>query len=234
MKNLTIYAVKLTFTEPMLGTAPSNPDVYADFVASKRFASEKKLAKTTEEIEALKQKEEELAKEELAMLPDEQVEKGTTVFRRDPVHKNLILTDHMIRGFLKEGGSAIGDANGKTWGLTQKIDRWVFVTDAKGKPMRVLPLKRNGKAITEPDGTFERPLRAMTMQGPRVTLACSEIVNPVIEVDFHLTVLPLAQGEKHQINEDTIKSWLEYGQYCGIGQWRNGGYGRFETTITKL
>jgi hypothetical protein len=27
--------VKLTFTEPLLGTAPSNEDIYSDFIGSK-------------------------------------------------------------------------------------------------------------------------------------------------------------------------------------------------------
>ena len=26
---------------------------------------------------------------------------------------------------------------------------------------------------------------------------------------------------------EAVETALEYGRYCGLGQWRNGGYGRF-------
>lgn len=224
-----VLGVKLTFTEPMLGTAPSNPEIYADFIASKKFAAEKKLAKTDEEKAAIEVKEVELTKEELAMLPEE--DKGITVFRRDPVTKALILTDHMCKGFLKEAGASLGDTEEKNWGITQKIDRWFFITDASGASKRIIPITRKGAPIMAPDGQLQRPLRAMTMQGPRVTLACSEQINAPAEVEFHIVLLPLALKEKGRITPELVAQWLSYGQYLGLGQWRTGGMGRFNAEV---
>jgi hypothetical protein len=227
---LSIYSIRLDFTEPMLGTAPSNPEVYADFIASKRFANEKKIATTPEELAAVEAKEIELTKEELAELPPEN--KGVTVFRRSP-NGGLMLTDHMIRGYLKEAAQAMGDTNGKTWGLTSKIDRWIFITDKTGRPIRQLPIMRDGSQVMAPDSMLQRPLRAQTAQGPRVTLASSEMVNAPSYIEFYVTVLPLAEGEKHKLDEQTLKSFFSYGMYSGAGQWRSGGYGRFDATVTK-
>lgn len=79
-------------------------------------------------------------------------------------------------------------------------------------------------ALQMPEGgkvdVLERPLRAETMQGPRVALAKSETVPEgtklVIKVKF------LVDATKK-----TFEEWLDYGALRGIGQWRNGSFGRF-------
>ena len=95
--------------------------------------------------------------------------------------------------------------------MRSKIDNYVFVF-----PRRVYLGK------TKPDGTFERPLRAQTMQGPRITLARSDFIGARSQFEFEIKIV------KHkEITEDTIKSLLDYGQYMGFGQFRNGSFGRF-------
>lgn len=231
IKNLSLYQVHTEFFEPILGTCAGNPTVYADYIAALRFKNEKKVATTPEELAAIEVKEIELTKEELAMLPEE--DKGITVFRRSE-NGGLILLDHMLRGFMKAAAEAVGDRHLESWGLTQKVDRWIFVTDETGRPIRQIPLMRDGSQIMAPDDKCERPLRAKTPQGPRVTLASSEQVNAPAYVDYHLVVLPLAETERHGLKADTLESWLDYGVFSGIGQWRNAGYGRFDTQLTKL
>lgn len=228
----SFYKVSLTITEDMLGTAPSNPDIYTDYIASKALREEKKLAKTADEKAAVQEKQDAITKEELAMLPEDN-QKGITVFRRDPATGTLIVTDTMIRGFLKEGAGAIG-IDGKSWGLTQKIDRFVFVTDETRRPVRMVPILRDDVPVTEPDGIYERPLRAMTMQGPRVTLAASEIVKAPFTLTFYITVVGLGTSEKGKITPDVLKAWFEYGQYTGLGQYRTGGHGRFDAMVTAV
>jgi hypothetical protein len=228
----TLYKVVLTVTEDMLGTAPSNPTIYTDYIASKALKDEKKLAKTDEEKAAVAEKQDAITKDELAMLPEEGA-KGVTVFRREPNTGNLILTDTMIRGFLKEGASAIG-IDGKSWGLTSKIDKFIFVTDETRRPIRMVPILRAGEPVTEPDGIYERPLRAMTMQGPRVTLAASEIVKAPFTLGFYITVVGLGVSDKGKITESVLRSWFEYGIYTGLGQYRTGGHGRFDAVVEAL
>jgi hypothetical protein len=206
MEALKRYHVKLKFISPILGSAPSNKDVYENYVASKHPET------NPEQVAA-----------ESALIPEELPQTGKTIFRVDPATKGLIFLPHQIRGFLKESASAI---TGK--GLTafkSKIDKWIFV-----EPDKIF-LMRDGKLITAAEGTCERPLRAVTAQGPRVSLLSSEQVNEGVEVEFMLLVLPLGQKE---ITVELLKSWLDYGQFQGISQWRNAGFGAFTYELQEL
>src|SRR2546429_1710744 len=79
---------------------------------------------------------------------------GWTTFYRMPDDNEIAcLMDYQVKGFLKEAGNVLKE-NGKIKALRSKVESDVFVF-----PRRI-PLG----AI---DGVIERPLRAMTMQGPR-------------------------------------------------------------------
>jgi hypothetical protein len=224
------FKVTVTVFEDCLGTAPANKDIYSEFVASKALSQEKKLAKTAEERAAVQEKQEQLTREELAQLPEE-AGKGVTVFRRD--RGGLVLTDTMVRGQLKEGAAAMG-AGGSSWGLTSKIDRFIFVTNEVKYPIRTIPLMRAGVQIATPDGTFERPLRAQTPMGQRVTLASSEIVKAPFTLNYYLYVIGLGTTDKGKITEEVLRSWLSAGRYTGYGAFRGGGHGRFEVVIEAV
>lgn len=203
-ESLKRYHVKLSFISPILGSAPSNKDVYENYVASKHVDA------TPEQTAA-----------EVAMIP-ELPQTGKTIFRVDPDTKGLMFLPHQIRGFLKEAGSAI---SGKALtAYKSKIDKWVFV-----EPDKIF-IMRDGEKITQADTTCERPLRAVTAQGPRVSLLSSEQINEGVTVDFDLLVLPLGQKE---ITRELLESWLEYGRFQGISQWRNGSYGRCIYELTE-
>lgn len=199
------YKLKITFTEPYLGSSPCDPEVYAKFIATK-----------------VKDEKEE-AGEEVATLPAESRERsGWTVF-----HKNaygLFVYDYRIRGFLKEAATAITSKT-EVSAIKSKIDKWLFASP------RVIQLcAPGGTFITEPHGVLERPLRAMTMQGPRVSVVRSDLVNAGTYFEAELLTLPL--GEK-DLNEERLRSWLDYGKFQGLGQWRNGSYGRFTYELAK-
>jgi hypothetical protein len=205
---LKTYNVKLTFTTPILGSAPSSKDVYKNYVASQ-------MPEPTEEKVAI----------EVDQIPTEPTQVGKTIFRVDPETKHLIYLPHQIRGFMKEAASAI---TGKSIvAFRSKIDKFVFVSPD------IIELKLNGEPIvatTEaPLSTLERPLKAFTAQGPRVSLLSSEQIQKGVEASFKILVLPLAQRE---ITEEVLRAWLDYGQFQGISQWRNGGYGRFTYELT--
>src|SRR3990170_2795445 len=139
-------------------------------------------------------------------------EKGWTGFHKDD--KGLFIYDYMIRGFLKNAGNILKEVVGIK-NIKSKIDNVVFVF-----PRRIYL----GKII--PDGVIERPLRAMTMQGPRVTLARSEYVDAGVEMEIEIKIIP-----NKEITESVLMSLFEYGQLCGLGQFRNGSYGRFEVML---
>ena len=137
-------------------------------------------------------------------------EKGWTGFHCDA--NGLFLYDYVVKGFIRYAGNVLKDTL-KVKNLRSKLTDYLFV-----QPRRVYVGK------TKPDGVLERPLRAQTMQGPRVTLARSDYVCEGTEIDFTLLLLP----NNKDITEEILESILEYGQYQGLGQFRNGGYGRFE------
>ena len=80
---------------------------------------------------------------------------------------------------------------------------------------RMIPIQVNGEI-----GTCQRPLRAQTAKGERVSLANSEEIPAGSSCTVYIDLL----------DEDlkpAVLEWLDYGERRGIGQWRNSGKGRF-------
>ena len=75
-------------------------------------------------------------------------------------------------------------------------------------------------------GDCQRPLRAQTAQGERVSLANSEEIPAGATCEFSVVLL----DESH---EKAVLEWLSYGAMRGIGQWRNSGKGRFDYEIVN-
>lgn len=140
---------------------------------------------------------------------DKVEEKGWTGFRRDD--KGLFIYEYMVKGFLKNAGNILKDIV-KIKALRSKIDNYVFIL-----PRRIY-IGQN-----EPDGMIERPLRAMTAQGPRVTLARSDFIKAGKIIEFEIVLV-----SHKELKWKVIDELLEYGELMGLGQFRNGGYGRFK------
>lgn len=152
-------------------------------------------------------------------LPEDEVEtigdavsQGTTVFHRDGAG-NPLMYDYQLKGFLKNAAQVLnGKVTGNVKNLKSKVNNTVFVLP---RSFRLnLP---NGDEMQY----CERPLRAMTARGERVALARSEMLPAGTWFQAQLTVLP---GE---VSRAVLEDLLDYGYYQGLGQWRNGGYGRF-------
>lgn len=228
--------VKVTFITPMLGTNPTNRDIYTDFIAN--------ADKTTDENR----------QEELERLGEALVdEKGMTVFMRGKTTKNPTMKDYMWRGYFVEkakflakipntfvsslkaykqeaGQYVITYPRFPELVLPEGKDVYITEWDPKNGPkpvdeMSELELKNlmEGVAPTAID-TLERPLRAETMQGDRVALAKSETVpvGTTCELTFMCERLETVK---------LVKECLDEGEFKGTGQWRNSGYGRFTWEI---
>ncbi len=202
MEEVVSKIFTIRFTEPLLGTVPKDPEVY------KRYIETKKPKETLED--------ESLSVEKME-------ERGWTGFHLD--EEGLFIYDYMIRGFLKTAGEVLGPGlkgkklsrkglveTEKLFAIKSKIDKFVFVFPRK------LYLGKK-----EPDGFIERPLRAMTPLGPRVTLVRSDFINPGATLGFRISII-----KNLEINMDLVAKLLSYGQFSGLGQFRNGSYGRFE------
>ena len=200
--------VKLTFTEPVLGTWPSNQNIAREFIASKSPDA----ATIEDEVAALG--------------ADAVADKGMTVFPRNEKGEP-VLYDYQVKGFFKDSCGMLGriggksetgkkkavNESGKITAYKKVIDGLIFVEP------RMIPLKFDGEI-----GDCQRPLRAQTAQGERVSLANSEEIPAGATCEFEV----LCMDDSH---EKAVLEWLDYGALRGIGQWRNSGKGRFTYEI---
>ena len=197
--NITSRTYRFTGVNRILGAQAANPNVRSEYIASKAAT----LAKGEEENEKL---------------PDIDA-KGLTVFLRDD--GALCLSDYVIKGFLKESLNALKSQLGIV-APASKVDNYVLITPA------YLRFTKDGQPVTEPDEVYERPLRAMTMQGPRVSLSASEVITRGWEIEFTINLLENAGSAKSKpLTWELIEEAMNYGLFKGLGQWRNGQHGRF-------
>lgn len=193
--------LKLTFTEPLLGTLAGEKEIAKEFIASKVSGGIPK-ADEIDVIESL----------------DESLEKGSTVFNAD--ENGVFLWDYQVKGFFKDAMLALLTTGNftqealKKVGLTKyaykrTIDHHLFINPRK------IHLDLSG-----PTFFVERPLRADTMRGERIALARSEAAPAgttceIEVVTMNKSIVPF------------LYECLNYGALRGIGQWRNSGMGRF-------
>lgn len=145
-------------------------------------------------------------------------EKGMTVFPRNEEGKPIIW-DYQIRGMFKDACGMMRKIPGtKSAGMKafkKEIDGLIFVEPRK------IPIAFDGEM-----GICQRPLRASTPQGERVALASSESIPAGAKVSFDVRCMVDSDAE-------AVKEWLEYGQFRGLGQWRNSGMGRFTCNVSE-
>jgi hypothetical protein len=194
------YHVKLIFTEPILGTVPKDPEVYKTYIAGQSALTDEAVAEELATVEKIE-------------------EKGWTGFHK--LDGQPVLYDYAIKGFLKDACSMLkrdGETrSAKLTAFKKIIDGMVFIEP------RQIPLNVNGSGM----GTLERPLRAQTAQGERVTLARSDTCPAGTTMEFDVIVLG-------GVSEKLLQEWFSYGKWRGLGQWRSASYGRFEHTITEV
>lgn len=206
--------IAITFTDPILGMSPSDPDIYMNYIASK--APEE--TNTAEEVTALPLPDD--------IVCDDETEPTTvTVFPRTRSGEPCFY-DYQIRGFFKDSCGLLsyvrgvdetgkktkkksGTLSGKTTAYKKVIDGNIFVSPRK------IPIYFDG-----PMTLCQRPLRASTHMGERIALACSEQIPEGAKIAFDVTCY----------NDDDVAllaEWMTYGRDHGMGQWRNSGKGRF-------
>lgn len=191
---MKVLRVKLTFTESILGTCPANEDIYREYIGSK--------SPDADSIE-----------DEVAALGEDAVtEKAMTVFPRNKDGVPFIY-DYQIKGFFKDtcgGLRKIGSMkSAKVKAFKKEIDKLIFPA-----PREIVFENYN------PIGECQRPLRASTPMGERISLAISEEIPAGASVTFDIHML-------YDEHEALVREWLDYGCYSGFGQWRNSGKGRF-------
>lgn len=196
---------RLTGISPILGSISLDKEVFLNYLATKGKTPEE-VARATEDVENVIEN------------PDEQ--QKVTGFYRDANTGDLILKDYQIKGFLKEAAKALKSQINMAQ-TSSKIDNYVFIME------RNIPIMRNGSPVSSTDGLLSRPLRAQTMQGPRVAIAYSEKVDEW-SLDFTIRVLDNEKTKTSAaVTMDIVRELLSYGELKGLLQWRNGGFGQF-------
>jgi hypothetical protein len=185
--------VKVTFFESVLGMSPANENIYRDFIGSKSPDA----SNVEEEVEALG--------------AEAYVEKQMTVFPKE--NGVPFIWDYQIKGFFKDACGGLrkvkGTLSSKEKAYKKTIDKLLFP-----EPRKIF-FENYGKI-----GECQRPLRASTPQGERISLAISEEIQPGASIEF--TVVSFTDEAI-----DLVREWLDYGKYSGFAQWRNSGKGRF-------
>lgn len=192
---LQTHRVRWTFVEPILGTVPKDRGVYATYIQTKNAEKGTPLADRGDEVETVP----EAATDE---------ERGWTGFHADA--QGDFLFDYMVQGYLREAANAVKEPLGVK-ALRSKMENCVWVG-----PRRLYLHGTRGEPL-------ERPLRAMTAQGPRVTLRRSDQYLAGTTMTFAIKLLTT----KEITWDGVLVPLMDLGVLRGFGQWRTGGYGRF-------
>ena len=131
--------------------------------------------------------------------------------------------DYQVKGYLKEAMGALKKLSGTACSAQKAykkvIDNYVFFSEDS---RRIFFTNPDGTKVKNSQiGENERPLRAMTMQGERVSIARSETVPAGSSMTFKMIVMD------DSLNK-AIDECFNYGEFKGFGQWRNAGWGTFK------
>jgi len=166
------YLITLTFTEPLLGTAPLDKEVYTNYIADKK--AEMTADELDDEVDSLRE------------------EKGVTGFHREG--DSPFLYDYMLRGFMKDACGMLrrsGDTLSKKLPAYKRvIDGLVFVEE-----------RRIFLDLPACIGMLERPIRVTGPQGERVALVKSEMAPIGTRATFTLTVFDNKAVSKKLLTE---------------------------------
>jgi hypothetical protein len=204
-----VKKVRITFSEPLLGTLAGNKDIATDFIASKHPDGVQQ--DEAEAIEGI----------------DESLEKASTIFWRD--NGRAFLWDYQFKGFFKESCLTMiyTDTMTKEELKAVRLTEYLYKRTID-KLIHVFPRKiflhvpdKQAKPVE-----CERSLRAKTMRGERVALARSEELPAGTYVDIEILV-------RNKNLEPFINPWLDEGALIGMGQWRTGGKGRFKWELIE-
>jgi hypothetical protein len=225
--------VTIRFINPILGSAPASKELYNNFLLTKLNKEIDKLERKIEQTKdyherlILLNKKEDL-ENQLANLPDiKESELGKIMVFYRAKYEDFdvpVIRGHQVLGFLKEAGYNFKDALGIK-GLREKISRYVRVMPYDLYIYQDYVAPEN--IVDDVDGILDRPLKASTPQGVKVSISRSEIIyskrDKVIQFELWLY-------KNKEVTWDILEILMrEYGITNGISPWRNTGYyGAFE------
>jgi len=211
------YRVKLRLHD-IAGGTPMSPDLIKGWIdATCKDKSDEERAKLVE-----------ASLEALPDISEEKAARSWVGFKRNE-NGEFFIDGRCIKAMLKEGGNILkeiipnggkqrGKNKGKDKGITalkSKVADRVFVVEHQ------VYFTRNGERVKEAQ-LEERPVHAMTPQGPRSSLKRTDILR---DVDVEFTVRRLATDD---VPEEALYAILVYAQQLGLGADRSQGRGTME------
>lgn len=161
--------IKIQMIQEILGTAPNNPTIYDDFIASQAPDA----ASRAQEIEAVG--------------AGEYADRQMTVFLRDE-DGDPVICDYQLKGFFKDACSMLkrvpGTKCSQIKAYKKIIDGCLFVYP------RFIKIKYEGEMDVK-----QRSLRASTPQGDRIALASSEMIPEDSEIECEIELLNKADRD---------------------------------------
>lgn len=158
--------------------------------------------------------------------------KGTTIFFKDPATGRPMIGDHMIKGFLKAAGEAIARTQPKKQGAILQSASYTQSIINQHCACSESFLIFDQDILRNKDGSpnyDQRSIRAMTAQGPRISLIRSEQVPAGAKLKFVLKVL-----DNSPLTEEALRKMFSYGEMVGLGQWRSSSRGSFTFIMEEV
>jgi len=217
------YRVKL-FLKDVAGGTPMHKDLIEGWINAtcKDKSEEERKAIVGATLETLPEVSEE--KEAKSWVGFKRNEDGHLYIEGRCVKAMLKEAGNIIKDVAPNGGQQKGKNAGKKKGVTalkSKVADRVFVVEDQ------IFFTRGGEKIQAPDELEERPVHAMTPQGPRSSLKRTDILRDV-EVEF--TVRRLATND---VPEETLYAILVYAQQIGLGADRSQSRGTMKDIECK-
>jgi hypothetical protein len=195
------FGVTIRLNTDMLGTWPKDPEVHQTFIQTKYTGAAEDITNELSEIPPL-------------TIEDD---KSGTIFAKDSKGRPIV-KGYMAKGNLKANGNAHKDnPEIKIKNIRSKLVNSVFIY-----PRNIHFTDENDNIVEVVDGVFERPLQAQTQQGPRTSLAKSEVIYAGRQLRFIVIILP-----HKEITAEVVYKLLGVGMLMGLGQNRGAGFGQF-------
>lgn len=238
------YHVSFHFLTKLCGSVPGDKEIVKKFVQSKMPPVKPVGGKDLEEIE----------QEVLDTLVEEELETSSLIFQRVALNgsteKYPVLRAGTVRAHIKdcstqlstqfsghipaEGKQVDPDKDGEKKKSGKKgptfrtrVLRGVYYDETK----YWLPILSGGTVVTEPTGTYDKPVHVRTPKGQEVSaLKRIEYIAPPSELCIMLKVLK-GPGA---VSRAELVQLFDYGGVHGYGGERSDGEGRYQATVELI
>lgn len=227
------YKVTLEFNNRLCGSTPLDPEMMAAWLDARKPAVRPPGSRSQDEIlaEAMGS----VATQNLAE-ENEGIEQRTTLGFQ-AFKGNLMMRGGTVKAHLKDCSRIISSFSARIEGersFAVKVINCVYVGEYW------IPILKNGKILTKPDGFFDKSVHMNTPRGPRSAIKRIGYVEGAT-MDFTLNIMETVKGKDREgkdkggdvVHLKDLKSLLDYGSVHGYAGERGDGEGRYTYKIQE-